>query len=87
MGARCRALLEGAPAAWQTDLREGGAERGPAMPGAIWLGAALAGLARAGRDKLTFVIADTLPGLGLWLEQLVAESDRQARHRGSAGRR
>jgi hypothetical protein len=31
-------------------------------------------LAQAGRDKLTFVIAGSLPGLGLWLEQLVAES-------------
>ncbi len=40
----------------------------------MWLGAALSGLARAGRDKLTFVISETLPGLGLWLEQLVAES-------------
>ena len=28
----------------------------------------------AGRDKLTFLIDETLPGLGLWLEQLVAES-------------
>jgi hypothetical protein len=31
-------------------------------------------MAQAGRDKLTFLIAPTLPGLGLWLEQLVAES-------------
>jgi transaldolase / glucose-6-phosphate isomerase len=40
----------------------------------VWLGAALSALAQAGRDKLTFVIAPSLPGLGLWLEQLVAES-------------
>ena len=40
----------------------------------MWLGAALAALARAGRDKLTFAIAPSLPGLGLWLEQLFAES-------------
>jgi hypothetical protein len=40
----------------------------------VWLGAALSALARAGRDKLTFLIAPSLPGLGLWLEQLVAES-------------
>jgi glucose-6-phosphate isomerase len=40
----------------------------------VWLGAALAALARGGRDKLTFVISPSLPGLGLWLEQLVAES-------------
>jgi glucose-6-phosphate isomerase len=48
-----------------------GADR---LPAAVWLGAALSGLAQAGRDKLTFVISETLPGLGLWLEQLVAES-------------
>ena len=40
----------------------------------VWMGAALSALAQAGRDKLTFVISDSLPGLGLWLEQLVAES-------------
>jgi glucose-6-phosphate isomerase len=44
------------------------------LPAAVWLGAALSALAHAGRDKLTFVISETLPGLGLWLEQLVAES-------------
>jgi glucose-6-phosphate isomerase/transaldolase/glucose-6-phosphate isomerase len=40
----------------------------------VWLGAALSALAQAGRDKLTFLISPSLPGLGLWLEQLVAES-------------
>jgi hypothetical protein len=40
----------------------------------VCLGAALSALAQAGRDKLTFIIGDSLPGLGLWLEQLVAES-------------
>ena len=40
----------------------------------MWLGAALSALAQAGRDKLTFLIDPALPGLGLWLEQLVAES-------------
>ncbi len=74
MGADVRSLLEGAPLAWQTELEDAQAGPGPSLPAAIWLGAALAGLARAGRDKLTFVIADSLPGLGLWLEQLVAES-------------
>jgi glucose-6-phosphate isomerase len=62
-------LLEGAPNAWKTGL-----EQESELPAAIWLGAALSGLARAGRDKLTFAISETLPGLGLWLEQLVAES-------------
>ncbi len=72
MGVDVRGLLEGAPDAWETSLAEGSAE--PRPEAAVWLGAALSGLARAGRDKLTFVIAETLPGLGLWLEQLVAES-------------
>ncbi|MDP8905320.1 MAG: glucose-6-phosphate isomerase [Chloroflexota bacterium] len=40
----------------------------------LWLGAALAGLARAGRDKLTLVIEPRISSLGAWLEQLVAES-------------
>ena len=52
----------------------GGGSGSGGLPAAVWLGAALSGLAQAGRDKLTFVISETLPGLGLWLEQLVAES-------------
>jgi glucose-6-phosphate isomerase len=44
-----------------------------ANPG-VSLGAALGALARAGRDKLTFVIEPDLAPLGAWLEQLVAES-------------
>ncbi|HEV8054760.1 MAG TPA: hypothetical protein VGP30_08015 [Candidatus Limnocylindrales bacterium] len=44
-----------------------------ANPG-VWLGAALAALARAGRDKLTFVIEPQLAAFGAWAEQLVAES-------------
>ena len=76
-------LLEGAPTAWKTELEsetgsrsddsDGGSDAG-GLSAAVWLGAALSGLAQAGRDKLTFVISETLPGLGLWLEQLVAES-------------
>jgi hypothetical protein len=38
------------------------------------LGAAMGALARAGRDKLTFVIEPELAPLGAWLEQLIAES-------------
>ena len=41
---------------------------------ALVLGAALAALAAAGRDKLTFVIEPDLAPLGAWLEQLIAES-------------
>jgi glucose-6-phosphate isomerase len=64
------ALLTGAPGAWETPLENDAHDLGAG----VWMGAALSALARAGRDKLTFLIAPTLPGLGLWLEQLVAES-------------
>lgn len=42
-------------------------------PGA-WLGAAIGGLAMAGRDKLTLVTTESLSGFALWVEQLLAES-------------
>ena len=86
MGVDVRALLTGAAGAWDTGLLvagEGAAGGGASAPPpagadapatAVWLGAALSVLARTGRDKLTFLIAPSLPGLGLWLEQLVAES-------------
>jgi len=69
-------LLGGAGEAWQTTLEPSGWQEPLAadLPAACWLGAALSALAAGGRDKLTFVISPTLPGLGLWLEQLVAES-------------
>ena len=44
-----------------------------ANPGAV-LGALLAGQYRAGRDKLTLLLSPRLARLGLWIEQLVAES-------------
>jgi transaldolase / glucose-6-phosphate isomerase len=83
MGVDVRALLAGAASAWQTGMRSGAASAGASAPAGgaseeniagVWLGAALSALAQAGRDKLTFLIAESLPGLGLWLEQLVAES-------------
>jgi transaldolase / glucose-6-phosphate isomerase len=81
IGADVEALLSGAPRAWQTQLgaaseaaRDGAGPNGAGLSAGVWLGAALAALARAGRDKLTFLISRSLPGLGLWLEQLVAES-------------
>jgi transaldolase / glucose-6-phosphate isomerase len=77
MGIDVRALLTGAESAWQTPISSAFG-RGDPFPdeqtAAVWLGAALSALAQAGRDKLTFVISESLPGLGLWLEQLVAES-------------
>jgi hypothetical protein len=42
-------------------------------PGVV-LGAAMGELALAGRDKLTFLMPRQLETLGLWLEQLIAES-------------
>ena len=74
MGVDVRSLLAGAAGAWETGVSDAAAT--PSVPDAagIWLGAVLSALARGGRDKLTFVISETLPGLGLWLEQLVAES-------------
>lgn len=41
---------------------------------AIELGVELGEHAKAGRDKLTFVLPESLKYLGLWLEQLIAES-------------
>jgi transaldolase/glucose-6-phosphate isomerase len=40
----------------------------------LWFGAALARLAEAGRDKVTFVVEPALSGVTDWLEQLLAES-------------
>ena len=40
----------------------------------VMLGLALAAAARAGRDKVTFVISPQYRGFGAWLEQLLAES-------------
>jgi glucose-6-phosphate isomerase len=42
--------------------------------GALQLGAIIGECANAGRDKLTFVIEDKIATLGLWIEQLIAES-------------
>jgi len=69
MGIDVRGLLEGATGAWLTAVSEE-----EELGAGVWLGAALSALAQAGRDKLTFVVAETLPSIGLWLEQLVAES-------------
>jgi hypothetical protein len=40
----------------------------------VSLGAALGALHKAGRDKITFVVSPPIATLGLWLEQLIAES-------------
>jgi glucose-6-phosphate isomerase len=80
MGIDVRGLLSGACAAWETPLTNASSGSAAAHNAAVWLGGALSALATGaeadgpGRDKLTFVISESLPGLGLWLEQLVAES-------------
>jgi hypothetical protein len=40
----------------------------------LWLGCVLGELARHGRDKLTYVVSEPISSLGLWIEQLIAES-------------
>ena len=45
----------------------------PSNPGA-WLGAMLGALALKGRDKLTIVASPSVLSIGLWIEQLIAES-------------
>lgn len=59
------------PAATVLDRGLAGDEQ-PGDP--VRLGAVLAGAARAGRDKLTLLLPEDAPGLGAWIEQLVAES-------------
>ena len=48
------------------------------LPGAGELGVALGEHAQAGRDKLTVITSPGLERMGLWLEQLVAESTGKA---------
>ncbi|MEA2170828.1 MAG: transaldolase / glucose-6-phosphate isomerase [Solirubrobacteraceae bacterium] len=50
------------------------AERASEPDSGLWLGAALGGLANTGHDKLAFIIDPPLEALGLWAEQLIAES-------------
>lgn len=71
MGADVEALLEGAQVAAQ-GCRHDDASDGNS---GLWLGSTLGELAQRGRDKLTFVVDDEeISSVGLWLEQLVAES-------------
>jgi len=69
-GIDVRPILEGAQVAEQacSDFENPEANAG------LWLGLALGELARAGRDKLTFVVDDPIASFGIWAEQLVAES-------------
>ncbi len=69
MGGDVKALLERAVAAAKTCQSEDAS----ANPGAA-LGALLGALANKGVDKLTLVASNEIASLGLWIEQLVAES-------------
>ncbi len=50
----------------------------PGVPSAsnpgVWLGAIMGALAKAGRDKITFVASKKIASFGYWVEQLIAES-------------
>jgi len=46
----------------------------PQSNSGLWMGIAMGELALQGRDKLTLVISEPISSLGLWVEQLVAES-------------
>ena len=70
IGVDVKALLERANAMVETCGNEVGVRGNPA----VQLGAVLAGLARAGRDKATLVLSEKIRGLGPWIEQLLAES-------------
>src|SRR3712207_5495269 len=71
MGADVDALLDGAQIASDVCQPD---HPGPNNSG-LWLGATIGELALQGRDKLTFVVDDPeIETIGLWLEQLIAES-------------
>jgi glucose-6-phosphate isomerase/transaldolase/glucose-6-phosphate isomerase len=72
LGLDPRELCDAAIAEHDAFAREGAP--GEAGSEALAIGAALGELARAGRDKLTLVLAPALAPLGAWVEQLVAES-------------
>jgi glucose-6-phosphate isomerase len=70
IGVDIKALLERAHGMVETCGNEVGVRGNPA----VQLGAVLAGLARAGRDKVTLVLSEKIRALGVWIEQLLAES-------------
>ncbi|HEX4995253.1 MAG TPA: RpiB/LacA/LacB family sugar-phosphate isomerase [Methylomirabilota bacterium] len=70
IGVDIKILLERAHGMVETCGNEGGVRGNPA----VQLGAVLAGLARAGRDKVTLVLSEKIRALGSWIEQLLAES-------------
>jgi RpiB/LacA/LacB family sugar-phosphate isomerase len=69
MGADVKALVERSQAMVER-CGDGAVRDNPA----VRLGAALAALARAGRNKVTLVTSEAIRSLGPWIEQLLAES-------------
>jgi glucose-6-phosphate isomerase len=77
-------MVPGALAGWDIEgVLGGGMVRASDVAGAptdtedpdwLWLGVALSALVGEGRDKLTILASGRVASLGLWLEQLVAES-------------
>ncbi|WP_165370563.1 bifunctional transaldolase/phosoglucose isomerase [Hymenobacter persicinus] len=63
-------ILERAVRMMRASGAYGSVEHNPGLE----LGVALGVLAQQGRDKLTLIVPDSLSDLGLWLEQLIAES-------------
>jgi transaldolase/glucose-6-phosphate isomerase len=70
MGADVRGLLHAAGVAEQDCMNFDA----PSANSGLWPGLAFGELALAGRDKLTYVVDAPLQSLGLWVEQLIAES-------------
>jgi len=70
IGVDIRAVVERARGMVEQCGHAVGASQSPA----VRLGAALAGLAKTGRDKVTFVLPAKIRALGPWLEQMLAES-------------
>jgi len=71
-GMNVRKLLNRAAEAAEKEVSPG--ESYADALGGLYLGAAMGELARAGRDKLTFVFSPGISCFGDWLEQLIAES-------------
>lgn len=70
LGMDLNALLESAEAMTAICAASVPTETNPA----IFLGAILGQLGKAGRDKLTFIPSESLSHFGIWAEQLIAES-------------
>ncbi|MDQ3877690.1 MAG: glucose-6-phosphate isomerase [Actinomycetota bacterium] len=70
IGIDIHALLEGAREAAAVCAAQVPTQDNPGLD----IGCAIGQLARAGRDKLTFLISDEIASFGVWVEQLIAES-------------